>query len=205
MSMPPPEVTRAVSFLVVVVVSLGAWLLAVGVTWDHLATRSRKRLIDSACVVNTLTMAAFACCLGLLIWFRIGRLAMRGENAFVACVVLGLFLYAAGTALNLIARRQLGANWSNRISRYEDQTLVTGGLYGVVRHPLYSSQILVFLGVSLAYLNALALGLTILLFVPAMVYRAWKEEEIVLRAMAGYADYRRRVPMLFPLPRGRRR
>jgi len=56
------------------------------------------------------------------------------------------------------------------------------GIFGVVRHPLYASLIWMFCGAAIAYHNLAALGAALLIFLPAMVYRA-KLEEAMLEAL----------------------
>jgi protein-S-isoprenylcysteine O-methyltransferase Ste14 len=75
--------------------------------------------------------------------------------------------------------------------------LVTGGVYGLVRHPLYSSQLIAALGwtcytLSLAHLAILALGF---LFFD---YKSGKEERWLTERHPEYADYARRVRKLVP-------
>ena len=79
--------------------------------------------------------------------------------------------------------------------------IVQDGPYRFVRHPLYASLLWMFLGASAAYLNWLAALETLLVFLPAMTYRAALEE----RALEGrfgeaYAAYRARTPRFFPRP-----
>jgi protein-S-isoprenylcysteine O-methyltransferase Ste14 len=75
--------------------------------------------------------------------------------------------------------------------------LVTSGVYGLVRHPLYSSQLIAALGwtcytLSLSHLAVLALGF---LFFD---YKASKEERWLTERHPEYADYARRVRKLVP-------
>jgi len=48
----------------------------------------------------------------------------------------GLLVFAAGTALAAVASRQLGRAW-----RESPGALFTGGLYSVVRHPMYAGYL----------------------------------------------------------------
>jgi protein-S-isoprenylcysteine O-methyltransferase Ste14 len=75
--------------------------------------------------------------------------------------------------------------------------LVTGGVYGLVRHPLYSSQLIAALGwtcytLSLSHLAILVLGF---LFFD---YKASKEERWLTERHPQYVDYARRVRKLVP-------
>ena len=86
--------------------------------------------------VATLSMAAFFVLLYVTIRLRWGMVA---ESGFVIGRSIGLALVVVGTAFNVWGRLHLGANWADHVRIYANQTLVTGGPYRVVRHPLYAS------------------------------------------------------------------
>ena len=114
-----------------------------------------------------------------------------------------------GCAVNILGRVQLGGNWANQATIYQKQKLVTAGVYGWVRHPLYASLIWMFFGASVVYANWFAFVLNSAIFVPFMVYRAGLEEAMLAAEFPDYGDYRRRVGMFFwkpaqPLKRARR-
>lgn len=73
-----------------------------------------------------------------------------------------------------------------------DQKIVSTGPYAIVRHPMY-------FGVSLLYTaSPLALGsywafIPALAIVPLLGARILNEEEVLLRELAGYAEYRQKV------------
>jgi protein-S-isoprenylcysteine O-methyltransferase Ste14 len=84
-----------------------------------------------------------------------------------------------------------------------DTVLVTGGAFGVVRHPLYLSVLLLWAGGALSLLSWAMAGAWLLL-VPAFVARARVEERLLGRHFGeGYGAYAARVPMLLPGFRGR--
>lgn len=72
------------------------------------------------------------------------------------------------------------------------QKVVTTGPYAIVRHPMY-------FGVALLYIaSPLALGsywavLPALMIIPLLAARIRNEEEVLLRELAGYAEYRQKV------------
>jgi protein-S-isoprenylcysteine O-methyltransferase Ste14 len=72
------------------------------------------------------------------------------------------------------------------------QPVVSTGLYGVVRHPMYAGALLLIAAIPLALGSywALLVGLGGL---PALVWRLLDEERILRRDLPGYADYCRRV------------
>lgn len=79
------------------------------------------------------------------------------------------------------------------------QKVIDTGLYGVVRHPMYTATILLFLAMPLV-LGSLA-GFAVFLLYPALILRRIRgEEELLERELAGYAAYKQKVKYrLFPL------
>lgn len=75
--------------------------------------------------------------------------------------------------------------------------LVTSGVYGLVRHPLYSSQLFAALGWSLFTLSLSHLAILVLGFL-FFDYKASKEELWLTERHPEYADYARRVRKLIP-------
>jgi protein-S-isoprenylcysteine O-methyltransferase Ste14 len=73
-----------------------------------------------------------------------------------------------------------------------EQKVVTTGPYAIVRHPMY-------FGVALLYLaSPLALGsywaiLPALMIIPLLAARIRNEEDVLLRDLSGYAEYRQKV------------
>jgi protein-S-isoprenylcysteine O-methyltransferase Ste14 len=85
-----------------------------------------------------------------------------------------------------------------RIQKERRQTVVTTGVYALVRHPMYLGGILMFLGAPLllgSILGILAgLFLTLILMVRIPI-----EEAMLLRELEGYGDYCKKVRFrLFP-------
>ena len=148
--------------------------------------------------VATLSMAAFFVLLYATIRLRWGMVA---ESGFAIGRSIGLALVVVGTAFNVWGRLHLGANWADHVRIYTDQTLVTGGPYRFVRHPLYASLVWMFYGASLAYLNPLAALETTLIFLPGMWYRSNLEEAALLERFGdAYRAYRARTGRFLPRP-----
>ncbi len=148
--------------------------------------------------VATASMMAFFVAYYLLIRSRWGVVHVDSHGVVLALTAAGLIGVVAGAVVNVLGRANLGANWADQVTVYEGQTLVTTGLFGLVRHPLYASLIWMFVGAALVYQNSAALAAALLVFVPAMRFRARQEEEALARRFPQYADYRRRVGMLAP-------
>jgi protein-S-isoprenylcysteine O-methyltransferase Ste14 len=73
-----------------------------------------------------------------------------------------------------------------------EQTVVSTGLYGVVRHPMYMGTLPLTIAVPLALGSWWAL-LPVLAIVPALVWRLVDEERVLRRDLPGYAAYCARV------------
>ena len=83
--------------------------------------------------------------------------------------------------------------------RRQDPHVVRKGVFAVVRHPMYLSEILLYLGLLLFNMSLAACGVW-LLVIAFLHYIARKEERLLLaRFGEEYAQYMRDVAMWFPL------
>lgn len=166
---------------------------------NFIGGRSARQYRERRSLVATFSMVLFAVALFLTLRFRIGFFTVGNQWSVFLFRAMGSLVMLVGLAFNLWGRMHLKGNWSDHVRVYEDHFLVTDGPYRFVRHPLYASLIWMFLGASAAYLNWLSAVETLLVFVPAMSYRARLEEQ-ALEAQFGdaYAAYRRTTPRFFP-------
>ena len=111
---------------------------------------------------------------------------------------LGVVLFAAGGALRIWPVFVLGRRFSGLVAIQPGHTLITGGLYGVIRHPSYLGLLVNSLGWALAFRSGVGLLLTALLL-PPLVARI-RAEERLLRSQFGaeYEAYCRRTSRLIP-------
>jgi protein-S-isoprenylcysteine O-methyltransferase Ste14 len=72
------------------------------------------------------------------------------------------------------------------------QKVVSTGPYGLVRHPMYSGVIVMYMASPLALGSYWAI-LPAALIIPLLVARIRNEEEVLLRDLPGYAEYRQKV------------
>jgi protein-S-isoprenylcysteine O-methyltransferase Ste14 len=111
---------------------------------------------------------------------------------------LGVFLFAAGGALRLWPVFVLGRRFSGLVAIQPGHTLVTSGIYGIIRHPSYLGLLISSLGWVLAFRSWIGVLLTALL-VPPLVARIRAEEALLLSQFGGaYEDYRARTSRLIP-------
>jgi protein-S-isoprenylcysteine O-methyltransferase Ste14 len=111
--------------------------------------------------------------------------------------VLGLAIIALGGVFGTGGVLALGRNLTAFPKPIEGGTLVTSGVYGWVRHPIYTGLILGTLGWSVWNANLLGVGLAALLFV-FFDLKSRREERWLMEAYPDYAQYRRRVKKLIP-------
>ena len=106
-------------------------------------------------------------------------------------IIIGLILVA-------LAGSSLGSALSVLPRPTEAGDLVTTGLYGVVRHPIYTGVLLSALGWALLRGSTIGLVVTVVLFV-LFDRKAAVEEGHLSARFAGYAAYKARVRKLIPL------
>ncbi len=81
---------------------------------------------------------------------------------------------------------------SRVIEVQEDQTVVDTGLYGIVRHPMYTATVLLFLSMPLV-LNSLISFIIMLAYIPIIVKRIKNEEAVLEQELKGYKEYKQKV------------
>ena len=111
---------------------------------------------------------------------------------------LGVALFAAGGALRLWPVFVLGDRFSGLVAIQPGHTLVTSGVYGVIRHPSYLGLLVNSLGWGLAFRSGVGVLLTALL-IPPLIARI-RAEERLLRAQFGdeYEAFCARTSRLIP-------
>ncbi|MBP1705124.1 MAG: isoprenylcysteine carboxylmethyltransferase family protein [Chloroflexi bacterium] len=117
--------------------------------------------------------------------------------------LVGIAAVMAAGLLALWGLRSIGGAMSSQAEIRTDTRLVTTGAFGLVRHPLYLSIILIWAGASVALLSWFMAACTIVL-VPLFVARSRLEERLLVDHFGDeYRRYAERVPMLVPWFHGR--
>jgi protein-S-isoprenylcysteine O-methyltransferase Ste14 len=111
---------------------------------------------------------------------------------------LGVVLFAAGGALRIWPVFVLGHRFSGLVAIQPEHSLVTRGIYGVIRNPSYLGLLINSLGWSLAFRSGVGVLLTALL-IPPLLARINAEENL-LRSEFGdeYDAYRSLTWRLIP-------
>jgi len=115
----------------------------------------------------------------------------------IALTVAGSVLVVAGLAIVLVAMQQLGRNLSPFPRPLAGADLIEAGLYGVVRHPIYTGLLLAAAGWSLASGSLWAGGASVALLV-VLDAKSRREEAWLDGTYPGYRDYRTRTRRLIP-------
>ena len=136
-------------------------------------------LIFSALMFLTVFVVA-----GLNFRFRWIVLPMWASYVAAAVFLVGYVLYAEVMREN--------AYLSRTVEVQEDQKIIDTGLYGVVRHPMYMTTLLLFLSLPFVLGSVLSF-LIMLLYIPIIALRIRNEEKILEAGLKGYSDYKKRV------------
>ncbi|MHC1755104.1 MAG: protein-S-isoprenylcysteine O-methyltransferase [Methanosarcina sp.] len=112
---------------------------------------------------------------------------------------LGAGIIFTGDLLFIWSHRALGRNWSPILEIRRGHTLVTGGPYRFIRHPMYAAIFLIGTGVSLLAANWVV-SLSYMLPVIFMYLIRVSDEEEMMRGQFGdeYRDYMRKTGRLVP-------
>ena len=101
-----------------------------------------------------------------------------------ALIAFGFYIVFRTFAVNSFA--------SGVVERMDDQRLIDTGPYRLVRHPMYSGALLMFVAMPFALGSWWGLAV-VPLIVGALIWRLFAEERFLVEHLAGYGDYRGRV------------
>jgi isoprenylcysteine carboxyl methyltransferase (ICMT) family protein YpbQ len=101
---------------------------------------------------------------------------------------LGVLVLAGALFVFWRAHADLGLNWSPSLEIREKHELITRGIYGVIRHPMYASQWLWVIAQPLLLRNWIAGFLNLLVFIPFYFLRVRAEEQLCGKAWDQHHD-----------------
>lgn len=114
-------------------------------------------------------------------WFTLPMgVSIGGAVAFLLAYVLYAEVLRENTYL------------SRTIKVQENQKVIDTGLYGVVRHPMYSATLILFLAMPLV-LGSLFAFLVFLAYPFIIVKRIQNEEQVLEKGLVGYTEYKQKV------------
>ena len=81
---------------------------------------------------------------------------------------------------------------SRTVEVSENQKVVDSGLYGLVRHPMYTSTIFLFLSMPLV-LDSMLSFIVMLVYPIIIIFRIRNEEKVLENELIGYKEYKEKV------------
>lgn len=112
---------------------------------------------------------------------------------------LGVVIITGALIVFWRAHADLGLNWSSTLEIREKHELITRGIYGVIRHPMYASQWIWVIAQPLLLQNWVAGFLNLLVFIPFYILRVKAEEKLMLGQFGDqYRSYMQKVGAVFP-------
>jgi protein-S-isoprenylcysteine O-methyltransferase Ste14 len=174
------------------------------IRYPHQRRARKQKIVDSRDRASQQTLVAISVVgVGLIpaIWALTGMGFPQGANMPFSPVAAWFGVVAAIAYLWFFYRshKDLGHNWSATLEIRAKHTLVTGGVYHYVRHPMYVSFWLMAVAQALLLQNwfvglAGLVGIGILYFL-----RVGKEEKLMLDTFGStYRDYSRKTARLIP-------
>ena len=118
--------------------------------------------------------------------FRFGWLTLPAWASWLGAVV---FLIAYALYAEVLREN---AYLSRTVEVQKGQRVVDTGLYGIVRHPMYSATLLLFLSMPIVLGSPFSFVI-MLAYLPIITKRIRNEEAVLARGLVGYRDYMGRV------------
>lgn len=81
---------------------------------------------------------------------------------------------------------------SRTVEVQENQKVIDTGLYGIVRHPMYSATLFLFLSMGIVLGSPISVAI-LLLYIPIIALRMKNEEKVLEEGLDGYKEYETRV------------
>ena len=107
----------------------------------------------------------------------------------VSWIAAAVFLLAYALYAEVLREN---AYLSRTVKVQENQKVIDTGLYGVVRHPMYMTTLLLFLAMPLVLGSPLSFAV-MLFYIPIIARRIQNEEEVLEAGLQGYKEYKERV------------
>lgn len=117
------------------------------------------------------------------------RFAWSSVPLWLMIVASVFFLIGYGMYAEVLREN---AYLSRTIEVQEGQKLIDSGLYGIMRHPMYTATILMFVSIPLI-LGSLWALIIFGIYPLLLVLRIKNEEQVLAKGLAGYTDYQKRV------------
>jgi len=108
--------------------------------------------------------------------FKLGTLEYLSNYEMIR--IIGLIVFIVFSWIQVLSIKTLGENYSQEIMILKNHKLVTNGIFRIIRHPQYLSQVLMDLGAAVALLSYVVFPLAII-EIPFLIMRASLEEKML--------------------------
>ena len=142
----------------------------------------------------TAIIMAFSVFIGFGMPLLEASLRERFTQAWLTAIGIGFM--TVGFFITYYANRAIAENWSPVIDKTKEQKLIRSGIYSVIRHPLYSSGLLLLIGTNLYFSNSWSWLSTLLAFIITLYRIPVEEKQLKGRFGQAYADYKSRTKAL---------
>ena len=118
--------------------------------------------------------------------FRFGWFQLPQTVIIIASIIfiLSYIMYAEVLRENMYLSRTVEVS--------KNQRVIDTGLYGIVRHPMYTSTIFLFLSMPLV-LDSLFSFMVMFIYPIVIISRIKNEEKVLERELEGYKEYKEKV------------
>ena len=115
----------------------------------------------------------------------------RGARRTTAAAIAGCLIAGAGIGLTIWAQMSMGDSWRIGVDPTEHTDLVTGGMFGVVRNPIFTAMVVASVGLALLVPNWWSVAAVVVLVVGLEIQvRMVEEPYLSSRHGAAYEQYR---------------
>ena len=125
-------------------------------------------------------------------------LAIITERFQLPLTIAGFGVILVSIVINLLARQELARNWSPLAGTSAEQILIKSGIYAHIRHPIYTSGILISLGLALVTSSLGGLALFILAVIAFVVRINAEEKALLAKFGVEYQEYAKKTGALLP-------
>ena len=125
-------------------------------------------------------------------------LAIITERFQLPLTIAGFGVILVSIVINLLARQELARNWSPLAGTSAEQSLIKSGIYARIRHPIYTSGILLSLGLALVTSSLGGLALFILAVIAFVVRINAEEKALLAKFGVEYQEYAKKTGALLP-------
>ena len=164
--------------------------------WEVLKRRGSEPVKSESFALRMVKLVKIAILLGVILQTVFPRYVLPISDQPLALQVAGIVLFSAGLATAILGRVQLGESWADIETPQAKKAVVSHGIYGYIRHPIYAGDLLLLAGLELCLNSWLVIG--VLALAPVVANKAIREEKMLAENLAGYDAYARKTKRFIP-------